>query len=154
MADLPAKYSKEFLAKPGVLLKGIVVPLNDDPSQGVFIGVYGKVHFTSLDHFVQFTANVSSITQDWYSTGDLESAYSYYFPPESNDPEWSKEMLRGARVVDGSLATVLKQLATDVDLSQVPEDIKGKIYCCGETLENGVIGEGDGYYFEAYIADR
>jgi hypothetical protein len=148
-----SRYSKEFLAQPGLLLRRFVVPLVHDPGRGLFIGVYGKKHFVSVEQFVVFTANISSITQDWYADGDLDDAYEYYYPPEEDDPGWAGRYIREeARVVEGNLVHVLKQFKADVDFAKLPDDLEGKIYC-GESIENGLIGQGDTYFFEVYVAD-
>lgn len=80
------KYTKVQLARPGFLREHFALPLRSDPERAIFVGVYDKKYFDSIESFITFTANISSITQDWYTDGNLDKAYKYYYPPQEDDP--------------------------------------------------------------------
>ena len=148
------KYSKEFLQDAGLLLHSLCIPLDHDPDRGLFLGVYSKASFPSVEEFVMFTTNISSITQDWYSTSDLDGAYEYYYPPDHESPSDGSEWLASAQKASGNFLDWLDQHEIPVDSTGLPEDLDGELYWAGDGSEFGLIGDSPSCSFEAFIAER
>lgn len=147
------RYSMEFLSQPDVLLRALAVPLRSQTERALFVGVYGKRHFNNLAAFVSFTRNVSSITQEWYSTGDLERAYEYYYPPDAEREDEGAKWLEASNTVESKLVDWLQDLGVDVDMDRVPIELGGLLHWRGDVEEFGLIAEMDDCYFEVFIAD-
>lgn len=141
------KYDQSFLGRGGFLISHGIIPIGDG-DRGLFYGGYRKTDFENLEDFARFTQNISSMAQDWYSTGDLEEAYGFYFPDE-RDTCWTDS----ARKHSGDLRDWIIGLgSTGIDPSVLP-GWSGEFYSAGDVTEFGVVGESCDFFFEAFVAD-
>ena len=142
-------YSLAYLQQGNLLLSRTYAALRNDSSRGLFLGIYHKVHFEDLIDFVQFTTNISSLTQDWYQFGSVDSAYEYYYPAEP-----SPAPLKGYTESTGSLRQWIVSLGVQADATIIPQTLAGRFFWIGDVEEFGLIGENDEFYFEAFLADN
>lgn len=147
------KYSKEYLRQPDLLLHSSRLNLRNRIERAFFIGVYGKAKFPRLGDFVMFTMNISSITQDWYSTSDLDSAYQYHYPPDQESPKDGDLWLLSSKKSSGSLLDWLKRHNVPVEKSKLPAELCGSLFWVGDGDEVQLIGETSTAYFEVFLAD-
>ena len=144
----PMKYTQDQLEDPALLKSGSVVPLSDESERGLHIGIYGKERFKDLEEFCAFITNISSITQLWYSEGDLEEAYEWYEPDDSQ-AGWIKT----AEKKKGSVKDWIRISELDVDLSKIPDSLNGTYLLFGDSDEFMIAGFSDAVYFEIYLSD-
>ena len=143
-------YIKEFLSQPGLFKRGMFTPLFHDEARGLFIGMYEKDRFDSLETFSKFVGQISTITQWWYKTNDIDGAYENYV--EDDRPESESWIVR-APLVEGSLREWIEELGPNLDTNAIPEKLTGKFHWCGDVEEFDVVGETESFYFEGFIAD-
>ncbi len=138
----------EFLRSKGLLLKSASIPLEGDPERAIFMAVYSKSFFKDIDEFAVFVWAVSSITQMWYETGNLESALEFYYPDESGN-----SALQFMTAAQGTFSGWLHCNALEVRLQNLPFDFEGQLWLSGDREEFHILGEQESYLFEAFSAD-
>ncbi|MEZ5323505.1 MAG: hypothetical protein R3F19_00345 [Verrucomicrobiales bacterium] len=141
------KHDREYLGRDGFLLRHGLIPF-DGEERGFFFGAYPRSEFQTLEDFARFTQNISSITQDWYSTGDLDGAYSFYIPDES-DKCWIDRVEKQSGLIQ---QWIHRLGAVGFNFTQVPQ-WEGTFYAYGDTMEFGIVGETPDEFFDAFIAD-
>lgn len=143
--------SLEYLKRDGLLTKHLVIPLRDNDARGLFIGIYDKTFFEDIREFSEMLFRISSITQDWYSYGNLEAAYQWYHDDYSGRL-WS--WLERAKRYKGTLRDWLTETGVDVDLQRVPPETNGKFYVDGDANEFSLIIKNEQYFIDVFLADR
>ena len=147
MLSQEMKYDRSFLGRDGFLITHGMIPIGDG-DRGLFHGSYRKDDFETLEEFALFAQNISSIAQDWYSSGDLLGAYGFYHPDE-RDICWTDSAQKNS----GELRDWINGLgSTGIDLASIPS-WNGDFYSAGDASEFGVVGATDVVYFEAFVGD-
>lgn len=142
------KYAAEFLRSKGLLVGHAVVRTRGDFEPGIHMGLYAKSFFENLEEFGNFARVVSSITQDWYGSGDLDFALESFFPDDSG-----QSALQGMKPISGSFSAWLASIRADVAVADLPFDFDGSLWAWGDRAEFHAIGENSDYFFEAFLAD-
>ncbi len=142
------KYTPEFLKAKGLLMGHDVVPTRGDPERGMHMALYAKSFFDDLQEFSVYTQAVSSITQDWYLTGDIDAALEYYYPDDSGGSP-----IKSMSPVTGPLSSWLSSIDADIAKEDMRFNFDGSMWAVGDSEEFHVIGENSDYFFEAYLAD-
>lgn len=146
------KYDLEYLKKPGLLQNCFVASLRTDSSKGLHAGFFNKEEFDDIEDFYFFANNLSSLTQEWFLTKDLESAYDYYYPEDLSSIKSLRATYKKVEV-DG-LREWLDNSPVQCDLSGIPESLVCEFYWDEDFRELRLIGGTDESYFEIYIADK
>lgn len=134
-----------------MLLNRVVLPRACDQSRALFIGVYSRSHFADFNAFLEVLFRISAITQDWYTYGDLESAYRWYSDTYAGKlSSW----LKTANRAQGSLRDWLACKQIDVDLDLVPEEIWGELFWDGDEHEFTLVARCPDIYVDVFVADR
>jgi len=116
--------------------------------RGLFYGSFLKTTFTNLDDFARFTQDISSLAQAWYTSGDIDEAFEWYSPQDS-DSVW----IETARKQTAGLRDWITDLGTSgLDPRRVP-DWHGEFYWAGDAEEFGLVGVSEDRFFEVFIAD-
>lgn len=144
----PLKYTQEQLSDPSLLKTGIAIPLNDESERGLHIGIYGKDGFKNLRDFCLFITNISSMSQLWYAEGDLNEAYGWYVPDESQ-ADWIDSAEKKVGVVKDWISSIGLQ----IDFEKLPDNLRGTYYLFGDKEEFFIAGFNEDAYFELYISD-
>lgn len=147
------KYDLEYLCKPGLLQSCFVVTLADRPGCGLHVGFFDKDEFDDIENFYFFANNISSLTQEWFLTKDLETAYEYYYPEDLS----SIQSLQGSyeKVETQDLRKWLESSPVLCNLDgKIPYDLACRFFWDEDFQELRIIGESDRAYFEIYIADK
>lgn len=140
----------DLLKIPGLLRQSLCIP-DSEKETAIFIGIFDKKHFSDFAAFATFTGAVSSLTQKWYRTGDLESALEWYVP-ESQITPWTDTGRPSRR---GQLRQWVESLEPDgqFQLSRIPAELDGLFYHYGDAEEFGAVGEFKDGFFDAFSAD-
>ena len=143
------KYPIEFFEASNLLRETVFVPRLPGEGGAIFGGIFTKQHFASLREFVAFTRNISSLSQVWYQTRNINEAYEYYYPDDGNDL-W----IDRAASFNGNLSEWIEALGVEgFELELIPENINGQFFWYGDAEEFGVVGESEDSFFDFFIAD-
>jgi len=142
------KYTKDQLRSPDLLKEALVLPLENCSGRGIHIGIYNKEEFADLPEFCLFIVNISSLTQVWYSSGDLDEAYEWYAPTDDK-AGW----IDSAEKKEGKVIDWLRSIGIDTNLDRLPGLLEGTFYVSGDKEEFLIAGYNDSTYFELYLSD-
>lgn len=144
----PMKYTQEQLSDPSLLKTGIAIPLNDESERGLHVGIYGKDRFKDLREFCLFITNISSMSQLWYAEGDLDEAYEWYVPDDSQAGWIDLVEKKEGRVKDW-----IRSVGLEIDSEKLPDNLGGTYLICGDKNEFLIAGYNDESYFELCLSD-
>ena len=141
-------YTASELADPELLVDGRSLELPGSDGKALFIGIYRKGRFEDIEEFLQFVANISSMTQLWYGTGNLDEAMEWYFPDEAR-VSLAGELEKGA----GDAIDWLRARYPDVYLEPVAASLRGAFWVRGSDDAFQTVGESQDAYCEVFVAD-
>lgn len=148
MTANPHTYTKNELSDSELLASSKVIAISGAEERGLFVGIYKKSRFTDMDAFSRFVTNISSLTQIWYSTGDLDEALEWYVP-DYTQIEWIKDLEKSR---DSVRDFILSRFPT-IDSARLPANLDGTFWIYESDDGFQIVGASKDLYFEVFTAE-